>query len=162
MYYICDMLRGTSILLFFTCLIACQQSKSESVEPLDPTLVAFAGESYKDYIIEEIKPDPADTIQMIFFDQAGFVFDLKRGQKNLSHNFSYQNKGKIDSYIQDTWVLCNCIRDLSQKEILKPGQSGKLNITFDPSLWEPGESKTLTVYTRHFPHEIDLTIQRRK
>lgn len=131
-------------------------------EPLDPTLVSIAGKQYKDYLREEIKPPESDTIQMLAFDSAHLVFNLNKREKEITHQFDYKNIGDKASYIQLVTSACNCVNEDYKKEILNPGESDKLNITFDPSLWEPGESKTLYVFTKHFPHQVDLIIERNK
>jgi len=150
-------------LCFLLSLVSCQQaSQQKPKEILDPVLVDFAGENYKDKLIEEIKRDPSDTVQMITFQSMHHTFDFNPKKKTEFHQFQYENIGSEDSYLTQSWSLCNCIKENSKKDILKPGESAELNITFDPRLWKSGETKLLTVYTHHFPHEFDITIERRK
>lgn len=148
----------------FLCLLSScnQNSERKPQEKLDPLLVELAGENYKDMLLTEIKRHPADTIQMITFQTNHYIFDYSPKKKLESHHFVYQNSGTQESYLTRSWSFCDCIKEKSKKEILKPGETAELNITFDPTLWKPGESKILTVYTRHFPHEFDFTIERRK
>lgn len=161
--YICDMILRIYTFSLIWILFSCNQNQEQKPKKnLDPYLVEFAGENYQDKLIEEIKRDPADTIQMISFQSLSHRFDFNPRQKIESHQFEYKNIGSTESYLTESWSLCNCIKEKSKKEILKPGESAKLNITFDPKLWEAGESKILTVYTHHFPHEFDITIERRK
>jgi len=161
--YICTMIMRMCTFSIIWLFFSCNQAKEQKPkEVLDPLLVEFAGENYKDKIIEEITHDPADTIQMISFQSLYHSFDFNPLKKIESHHFDYKNIGITESYLTESWSLCNCIKDKSKKEILKPGESAKLNITFDPKLWKAGESKILTVYTHHYPHEFDITIERLK
>lgn len=157
----CTMKSSVWFMIVLCTFVSCKEAVPPP-EPLDPALVAMAGEHYKDYIVEEIKPAESDTIQMLAFDTTHFAFDLKPRQKQINHRFLYKNIGSEQSYIQHLTSACNCMTDNSEKEILNPGDSNELNITFDPGLWEPGESKSLYVFTKHFPHQVEFIIERNK
>jgi len=153
-------IKNAKFLLLAILFGACANNTSEPKD-LDPSLVAIAGVDYHDILVEEIV-DISDTLNSLLFESKHFEFNLIPSQKTLSKSFQVNNVGSKASYISHFESLCNCIDAEVEKEIIEAGEAAMVNVTFDPRLWDAGESRSLLVYTKHFPHKHKLKIKRNK
>jgi len=63
----------------------------------------------------------------------------------VSHTFVFENKGKKPVTVDDVHSACGCIGKVVTKGPVKPGQKGKVTITFDPSYKSGFFSKEIVV-----------------
>lgn len=71
--------------------------------------------------------------QKISFNEKEYNFGLiqeKNGQ--ISHDFTFQNKGNKPLSIKKIITGCGCTSVLSDKNIYAPGEQGKLKVTYHP------------------------------
>ena len=147
--------------LFILLTVLSCQSKPQVKKDLDPYLVSIAGENYEDLIIEKSKFAVEDTVQILQIAIDSFAFDLRKGQREISHTFEFLNEGVDTSIIINYFSYCECFLPMGEIIIVNPSESASLNVTFDPRAWEQGESKNLYVRTSHFPHLYTLKIKRK-
>ncbi len=57
------------------------------------------------------------------------------------------NEGKSDLYIRKIKSTCGCTTTNPDKEVLKPGESSSLNVTFDPKGRSGSQQKLITIFT---------------
>jgi uncharacterized cupredoxin-like copper-binding protein len=69
---------------------------------------------------------------------------LKQGDK-VSTTFVFKNVGKSDLIIRKSKASCGCTATQPEKTTLKPGESSKIDVTFDSTGKEGPTSKTITV-----------------
>ena len=67
----------------------------------------------------------------------------------VSHTFVFKNNGKKAAVINETYSGCGCIGKVLSKDPVKPGEKGKLTITFDPVYKSGFFSKEVVVYSNN-------------
>ncbi len=142
-------------------LLACGAETGEQKKDLDPFMVSLAGENYENLMLKKSQPLASDTVQLLKIPVDSFVFDLRKGQKRLSHEFTVYNEGTEISTILNYHSYCACFHPMGQIIFVNPAESAQLNVTFDPRAWKAGETKNLYVRTTHFPHLYTLKIKRK-
>jgi hypothetical protein len=83
----------------------------------------------------------------IEFENVNFNFDtIKLGDK-IDHEYKFKNSGKSDLMIRKVAPSCGCTTVSMKTNLLKPGESGSIPITFN-SMGKPGsQQKAITVIT---------------
>jgi len=67
----------------------------------------------------------------------------------VSHTFIFKNNGTTPLAISEIYSGCGCIGKALSKDPVKPGSSGKVTITFDPSYKSGFFSKEIVVYSNN-------------
>lgn len=70
--------------------------------------------------------------------------NINKGEK-VTHEFEFKNTGKSDLTISDVKPSCGCTTATPEKATYKPGESGKIPVTFDSGRFSGEFSKTITV-----------------
>jgi hypothetical protein len=70
--------------------------------------------------------------------------NINKGEK-VTHEFEFKNTGKTDLTISDVKPSCGCTTATPEKSTYKPGESGKIPVTFDSGRFSGEFSKTITV-----------------
>ena len=86
----------------------------------------------------------------ILFEERVYNFGtIKEEKGKVSHTFVFQNKGKTPILLNDVNSACGCIGKLATKGPVKPGEKGKVTITFDPSYKSGFFSKEIVVLSNN-------------
>lgn len=86
----------------------------------------------------------------IAFEERVYNFGtIKEEKGKVSHTFVFQNKGKTPILLNDINSACGCIGKVSTKGPVKPGEKGKVTITFDPSYKSGFFSKEIVVLSNN-------------
>lgn len=81
------------------------------------------------------------------FEAVSHDFGRIKQSAKVSVDFSFTNTGKLPLNIRDTRTNCGCtVSEISSKDI-KPGETGKLSVTFDPKGRKGTQQKTVTVFS---------------
>lgn len=67
--------------------------------------------------------------------------------EKISIELKIINEGKSDLYIRKIKSTCGCTTTNPDKEVLKPGESGSLNVTFDPRGRSGSQHKLITIFS---------------
>lgn len=82
---------------------------------------------------------------------------VKEGEK-VQYDFRYTNTGKSALFIQEVNTSCGCTATEFTKDLIQPGESNYIKITYD-SDGRPGSfQKTISVITNTQPNETKLLI----
>lgn len=99
------------------------------------------------YAFPEMSEEEKKSAANIHFTKTDHAFgDLIEGEI-VATEFSFTNTGKQDLKILQTSVSCGCTAGVADKEVYKPGESGKIEVSFDSRNREGNQSKYITVYT---------------
>jgi len=67
----------------------------------------------------------------------------------ISHTFIFKNNGKTAAVVNEISTGCGCIGRVLSKDPVKPGEKGKLTITFNPEYKSGFFSKEIIVFTNN-------------
>ena len=71
---------------------------------------------------------------------------IKKGEK-VNTTFVLINSGKSPLNLRKTKANCSCTASVPSKEILQPGESGELNVTFDATGRRGNQQKSVTIFS---------------
>lgn len=101
--------------------------------------------------IEEFFPAMSDEQKAkaprLSFDKVSHDFGRISENSKVSVDFAYTNTGKSPLNIRDTRTNCGCTVSALSKEDLKPGETGKLSVTFDPKGRRGTQQKTISIFS---------------
>lgn len=81
----------------------------------------------------------------IVFKEEVHDFGTVKSGPELKHNFSFTNKGGGLLTIQQIQTSCGCTVAKVEKKSYKPGESGKIHVTFSTQGRTGPQKKTITV-----------------
>ena len=104
------------------------------------------------------KADP-DKLPKIEFEKDIHDFGkIIQGEK-VTFAFKFKNTGKSLLLISNVSTSCGCTVTDFPKEPIKPGESGKINVSFDSEGKLGSQNKTATVFANTQPNTTVLRIQ---
>ena len=68
--------------------------------------------------------------------------------------FKFKNEGKSDLLISEATSGCKCTSTKYPKEVIKPGEEGRIEVTFDPTGIRGFQHKMITVVTNGQPSKL--------
>ena len=102
---------------------------------------------------------PEGNYPILSFDSTEFDFgSLKEGDV-VSHTFKFKNTGTSNLVITDVRASCGCTSPSWPKEIIKPGNSNSVVITYNSENREGIFNKGVTVFCNAYPSNVVLKIQ---
>lgn len=99
-------------------------------------------EDFSNLSAEQLEKAPVATFSEMSHDFG----DLKQGDKK-EHTFSLTNDGKSDLIIRNVRSSCGCTAVAPSKNIIAPGESAPIKVTFDSRGKRGRQSKSVTVIT---------------
>ena len=148
------------IYLFFTLLvISCGEDKTTSKK--DPILSKLGGENYEEYLRTPVNTDGSlDSTMMprIVFEDMIHDFGTLGQDDKQKHTFKFKNPSDLNLYVMDVNTSCGCTVASFSEEKIKPGESGEININYDPKNRSGLQEKKIIVTSNAYPNTIELTI----
>jgi hypothetical protein len=100
-----------------------------------------------------------DKLPKIEFEKDFHDFGkIIQGEK-VTFAFKFKNTGKAMLLISNVSTSCGCTVIDYPKEPIKPGQSGKIDVSFDSEGKRGSQNKTATVFANTQPNSTILRIQ---
>jgi hypothetical protein len=95
----------------------------------------------------------------IFFTEMTFDFGQISNSSVIKHDYVFYNSGTAPLLIKNVKASCGCTVPQWTRQPIKPGDSGKISISFDPK-GDAGKvvNKTITVTTNIADKEQDKTV----
>jgi hypothetical protein len=124
---------------------------------VDQVYIAVNGEQPKDSrlsvsaTIEEDysswSPEQLATAPDIQFKETSFDFgDVKHGEK-VEHAFRISNDGKSNLILRKVRTSCGCTASKPDKEVLKPGETANIPVSFNTRGRNGRQNQSITVYS---------------
>lgn len=90
------------------------------------------------------------------FEQKVFNFDkLTQGEK-IDYTFNFKNTGLSDLIIRNVRAACGCTAVNTSSNLIKPGESGSIKITFNSAGKLGTQNKTVTLITNDPKHSREI------
>lgn len=87
------------------------------------------------------------STQIVFTERVHKFGTIKEEKGKVSHTFIFENKGKTPVEIDEVNTGCGCLAKAVSKEAIRPGEKGKITITFDPGYKSGFFSKEIVVFS---------------
>jgi hypothetical protein len=106
------------------------------------------------------KPSQADPDgPKIKFDHTLYDFGVVMQGEKLTHTFTFTNTGKSPLVISSTSASCGCTTSTPPRAPIKPGEKGKINVTFDSKTKMGEVTNKVRVASNAYPSPAVLTIK---
>ncbi len=89
------------------------------------------------------------SADLAFVERVHNFGTIKEINGTVSHTFVFQNNGKKPVTVNDVHSTCGCIGKVASSGTIKPGEKGKVVITFDPSYKSGFFSKEIVVLSNN-------------
>ena len=100
-----------------------------------------------------------DGLPVIEFDKKEYDFGkLIQGEK-VTYSFKFKNTGGSDLVISQVNSSCGCTVPKFTRDPIKPGEEGKIKVSFDSKGRSGFQSKTITVVSNCQPNRTVLRIK---
>ena len=93
------------------------------------------------------------------FENDTHDFGNLKGGANADYSFKFKNTGEADLLITNAQGSCGCTVPEYPKEPIKPGESGKIKVSYSSGSQQGQQSKTVTLTTNSAKGEERLTIK---
>ena len=100
-----------------------------------------------------------ESLPKIVFSTTTHDFgELQQGETAM-YAFKFKNEGKSDLLISEATSGCKCTSAKYPKEVIKPGEEGRIEVTFDPTGIRGFQHKMITVVTNGQPNVTPLYVK---
>ncbi|BDD04281.1 DUF1573 domain-containing protein [Aureibacter tunicatorum] len=116
---------------------------NDGTDPEKKFRVVSTIEEYFPKLTEEEKANAPK----LTFEKKTYDFGTINASEKKTHEFTFTNTGKSNLTIRKTKTNCGCTVSKLSKTTIKPGQTGTIKVTFDPTGRSGNQYKTITVYS---------------
>ncbi len=102
--------------------------------------------------------DRKEVAQITFTNIEHDFGRLIQGEK-VVHIFKFKNSGNADLIVSQVSASCGCTASKFTKDPLKPGEEGKIEVTFDSNGQRGIQNKTITVISNGLPQTTVLRLK---
>ena len=104
------------------------------------TVSATIEEDFSKYTQEQL-----DAAPKLVFESTNFNFGTVTEGEKVTHSFVFRNAGKQDLVIRKISTSCGCTVVDKKSDVIKPGESSSLDITFNSAGKSNRQNKSITV-----------------
>ena len=140
----------------FVVATSCKKQEEVAVETVTPTDQTVATE----VPMPETATPPADgKFPVMEFEKKEHDFGTINQGDKVVYTFNFKNTGEADLIISNAVGSCGCTVPEYPKEAVKPGESGKMKVSFDSAGKSGQQQKTITVTANTAAGKETLTIK---
>ncbi len=108
-------------------------------------------------VSEELNPD--GKYPKFVFENVEYNFGTVNEGDVVNHTFSFTNSGEAPLLIKNAVASCGCTVPSWPKEPIAPGETGKIEVSFNSSGKTNQQTKTITITANTDPSITKLTIK---
>ena len=79
------------------------------------------------------------------FEESSFNFGTITEGEKVNHSFKFRNDGKSDLVIRKISTSCGCTAVEKKAEVIKPGESSSIDVTFNSAGKSNRQNKSITI-----------------
>ncbi len=99
------------------------------------------------------------SLPVITFNTTSHDFgELQQGE-TVMYAFKFKNEGKSDLLISSATSGCKCTSAKISKSVIKPGEEGRIDVSFDPTGVVGFQNKVVKVVTNAQPNIVNLYVR---
>ncbi len=105
--------------------------------------------------------EPIDTVNVakMTFDELHYDFGTIKEGQIVNHVYKFTNTGKVPLIISDARSTCGCTVPKWPKEVIQPGESGKISVRVDSKGKIERQVKPITITANTYPNQTVLQIK---
>jgi hypothetical protein len=97
---------------------------------------------------KKLTPEEAAKAPKLTFDKKEHDFGIINDHQEVSHLFTFTNKGKENLIIKKTKANCGCTASEPAKKVLAPGESSNIKVSFNSTGKHEGDNQQMvTIYS---------------
>jgi hypothetical protein len=116
---------------------------NDETNPAKPFSVYATLEDY----FPQLSPEELAKAPQLTLAETSLDFGRTSANTQMIREISLTNSGKKDLSIKAVQANCVCVKAVAAKALLKPGETGKITIAFDPQGRTGTQQKAVTIYT---------------
>ena len=141
---------------------SCQESATSKIKEIEAETAVIDNPTVTP--TEAPAPVVADAVStdgkaVMTFEKDVHDFGNLKGGSKADYSFSFKNTGEADLLITNAQGSCGCTVPEYPKEPIKPGESGKIKVSYSSGSQQGQQSKTVTLTTNSAKGEERLTIK---
>ena len=140
---------GAVALVSFILMTGCSKKETTSVVNIPATADTKNGQPSKE--------DPNGP--KIQFDHTTYDFGTVMQGEKLTHTFTFTNTGKSVLLISSTSASCGCTTSTPPRSPIKPGEKGKIDVTFDSKTKNGDVENKVRVASNAYPSPAIITVK---
>ncbi len=94
-----------------------------------------------------LSPEELANAPKVEFKTSDFDFGTIKQKEKVNHRYEFTNTGKSDLIIRKIKASCGCTATNPEKDVIKPGESSYIDVTFNSAGKRGKQRKTITVIT---------------
>lgn len=106
----------------------------------------------------ESKQKKENGISVLVFEKTSYDFGAINEGEIVAYSFLFTNKGNVDLQLTSVGTSCGCTASEYPLEPIKPGESGKIKITFNSAHRLGMQHKKITIRANTNPEFSNLSI----
>jgi outer membrane biosynthesis protein TonB len=149
------MIKRMSFMVVMASLVVATACKKEESTAVDPNAAKPAATEMQ----TDKTPPPADgKYPAMTFDTKEHDFGLIKQGDKVEYNFKFTNTGEADLIISSARGTCGCTVPEYPKEAVKPGESGKIKVSFNSTGKKGATTKSvyLTCNTKDGKEKLEI------
>ena len=148
-------------LLFSSCKKEVTTDPSTGIATMNPeNKVTEQQQTIPTNPITELKKNtPAIGTAEITFEKKEHDFGIIKADSKVDYTFKFKNTGKEDLVISNAQGSCGCTIPEYPKEAIKPGESGKIKVSFNSAGKSGNQQKSVTITANTEVEKELLTIK---
>lgn len=134
-------------LLFSSCKKEATTDPSTGIATMNPeNKVTEQQQTIPTNPITESKTNaPATGTAVMSFEKKEHDFGVIKPESKVDYTFKFKNTGKEDLVISNAQGSCGCTIPEYPKEAIKPGESGKIKVSFNSAGKSGNQQKSVTI-----------------
>ena len=140
---------GLSLLMFFFTMCSNEATKDTDNNEISTDVVN------NPLTVDDQNSDMSD-LPVFDITEKEYDFGVIIQGEQVTHIYKFTNSGKTDLVISNVKASCGCTIPSYDKEPIKPGESGKIEIVFNSTGRSGKQHKTITVLANTQPNKIEL------
>jgi hypothetical protein len=116
----------------------------QTTDSVQPVKVIYVSANVKEDF-SKLTQKQRENAPRIEFDNVVYDFGNKPTGQPVKYSFTLSNKGKSDLIIRKVSASCGCTATNPEKTLLKPGETSKIDITFNTEGRVGDQQKSITV-----------------
>lgn len=139
-----------SLLTIAVLATSCKKENKNADEKSEVTLSEgenrdFSNEKALPNVVKDTAKRP-DKITVMTFDKVEHDFGVIKQGDIVDYSFKFKNTGDNDLIITDAKGSCGCTVPDYPREAIKPGESGKIKVSFDSKKKSGQQLKSITIF----------------
>jgi|ERR1043166_1564364 hypothetical protein len=122
-------------------------------------IVLLSGVLVPAFAQEKSKTEKKEDKPQIEFEQSIYDFGKVYEGRQTSHEFVFENKGKVPLVLSNVQPGCGCTTPEWPREPIMPGQKARIKAIYNPGAFKGQFAKGITVYSNASNNPVQLTIK---